>query len=94
MHKMTHQKIKSDKKWGAIPMSAENIKEIKNAIENTDYDRGPSLMNIIEKWEEGNFNSIAQDHNSLWEMQDGTVGRAYGTMTAEEERKFIENNFE
>jgi Family of unknown function (DUF6241) len=93
MHKMTHQKIKSDKKWGAIPMNDKNIKEIKDAIENNDYAKGPSLMRIITKWEEGDFNSIAQDHNSLWEMQGGTVGRAYGTMTPEEEAKFIENNF-
>ena len=36
MHHMTHQKVKSDKKWGAIPMSPENIKEVKSAIEGND----------------------------------------------------------
>jgi hypothetical protein len=93
MHKMTHQKIKSDKKWGSIPMTDKNIKEIKNALESIDYANASTLMGIIEKWENGDFSNVAQDHNSLWKMQGGTIGKAYGTMSAEEERIFIENNF-
>ena len=93
MHKMTHQKIKAEDKWGAIPMTPENIQEIKIALESTDYRNGSALMGIISKWEQGDFNTVARDHNSLWSMQGGTIGKAYGTMTAEEERIFIENNF-
>ena len=51
------------------------------------------LMNIITKWEKEDFSTVAEDHNSLWELQDGTIGKAYGTMTEEEELEFIKNNF-
>ena len=74
-------------------MTPENIQEIKIALESTDYRNGSALMGIISKWEQGDFNTVSQDHNSLWSMQGGTIGKAYGTMTAEEERIFIENNF-
>lgn len=92
MHKMTHQKIIADEKWGAIPMTKENIDNLVKVLENGDYDS--RLLRIAKKWQDGNFNSVADDHNTLWNMQGGTIGRAIRNATEEEEREFIARNFD
>src|SRR5699024_229379 len=34
MHKMTHQKVLADEKWGAIPMTDDTIKQVENIVVN------------------------------------------------------------
>ncbi len=53
MHKMTHQKIKAEEKWGVIPMTAENIEEINTILDSRGFPNG-------------DFSTIAEDHNYLW----------------------------
>ena len=93
MHKMTHQKIRSTDKWGAIEMTPENVQKVKTIIEANDYKFEKELMTIIQNWEQNDFSNAAQHHNLLWKKQDGTIGKAYDNMTPEEEKAFIENNF-
>lgn len=38
MHQMTHQKVRSEEKWGAIPMTQENINEIYVILKNNKTD--------------------------------------------------------
>lgn len=92
MHKMTHQKVIADEKWGAIPMTKENIDNLVKVLENGDYDS--RLLRMAKKWQEGDFNSIVSDHNTLWTMQDGTIGRATRKATEEEEKEFIAEHFD
>lgn len=67
MHLMTHQKILATEKAGAIPMTHDNLKEVrdylellrdKNKIKNDDY---LQLGGIIERWEQGIFDDIDKD---------------------------------
>ncbi len=93
MHQMTHQKIRANEKWGAIPMIQENINVVYDIIESNDFKKKDVLLPIIIRWKDGNFNQVDKDHNAIWKLQGGSIGKAYGIMSAEEERWFIIKNF-
>jgi len=93
MHKMTHQKVKAEDKWGAIPMNPETIEQVYNIVKNSQFQQKNGLLAILEKWKAGNFQQVDTDHNYFWQYQGGTIGKAYGIMTQTEEQTFILNNF-
>ncbi|SEI89523.1 hypothetical protein SAMN04488127_0730 [Bhargavaea ginsengi] len=97
MHQMTHQKIAANQKWGAVPMTTRNIEQLESIVSNSDKIRTPEvqkeLLAIIAKWERGDFNEADNDHNYIWDLQDGTLGKARGLLSKEEELKFIEQWF-
>lgn len=93
MHKMTHQKIEASQKWGAIEMTPERVEELLNILPGSNFEHEETLRTILEKWQDGNFSSIASDHNTLWSLQGGTVGKATGKLSEEEEKQFIEETF-
>ncbi|GEM_PF-1802427 len=98
MHQMTHQKVRSEEKWGAIPMTQENINEIYVILKNNKTDGGikqsiTPLLKIAEHWKDGNFSHIVKEHNYLWDKLGGDIGEAYDVLSDELEREFIQNNF-
>ncbi|MCW1929108.1 DUF6241 domain-containing protein [Bhargavaea beijingensis] len=97
MHQMTHQKIVADEKWGAIPMTTRNIEQIDSIVSNSKKIRSPEVRNqlvqIITKWERGDFSEADKDHNYIWKLQKGTLGKARGLLSKEEELLFIEEWF-
>lgn len=93
LHKMTHQKIKADKKWGAIPLVEETVDDAYELVKNNKTKNHDVLLAIITKWKNKDFSSIDEDHNAIWTIQGGNTGRATGKMKETEEVKFIINNF-
>jgi Family of unknown function (DUF6241) len=93
MHKMTHQKVRSQDKWGAIPMSPKIIDEVYKIVDSSDFQHRDRLLAIAARWREFDFSTIVQDHNFFWADQEGTVGKAHGTLSRAEEVEFIEVNF-
>ncbi len=93
MHKMTHQKVKAEDKWGAIPMSKNTVSQVLEFLKKSQFASKDDLIEIAEKWKNGNFQTVDHDHNYFWNWQGGTVGRAYGVMSTAEEEEFIKNNF-
>jgi hypothetical protein len=37
-------------------------------------------------------NVVGEEHNEIWEMQGGTVGKAYGIASPQEGMAFIQKN--
>ncbi|MED3761338.1 DUF6241 domain-containing protein [Peribacillus frigoritolerans] len=93
MHKMTHQKVRSQDKWGAIPISPKNIEEVYKIVDSSDFQHRDRLLSIAARWRDFDFSTIVQDHNFFWEDIAGTVGKAHGTLSRAEEAEFIEVNF-
>jgi hypothetical protein len=93
MHKMTHQKVKAEDKWGAIPMSEHTVSQVLGFLEKSNFATKEDLIDIAKKWKSGDFQTVDYDHNFFWQWQGGTVGRAYGIMSSAEEEEFIKNNF-
>lgn len=99
MHLMTHQKILATEKAGAIPMTHDNLKEVrdylellrdKNKIKNDDY---LQLGGIIERWEQAIFDEIDKEQDVLLEEMYAAIGFSNGLATRAEEELFILNNF-
>ncbi|WP_433958719.1 DUF6241 domain-containing protein [Cytobacillus horneckiae] len=93
MHQMTHQKVRAEKKEGAIPMSHDTIAQVYQIVVNSDFERKADLLAMLEQWKIGNFSSVDSDHNYFWEYQGGSSGMAYGRLSLAEEEAFIKENF-
>ncbi|WP_282020602.1 DUF6241 domain-containing protein [Planomicrobium okeanokoites] len=95
LHQMTHQKITADKKRGAVEMSEENIGNMLKIVkENYDhYKQSDFYEKTLLSWQEGDFSNAVSVHNTIWNWHNGTVGRATGLMSAEQEAEYVEKNF-
>lgn len=94
IHGMSHQKIKADRKWGFYQINEERIDWLLEGLEKADPNNLESYQTyktILERWKANDFSRVDADHNVIWEMQNGTIGRATGIMSAEEEQRYIES---
>jgi len=92
IHHMTHQKVAAEKKWGALLITEERVKRLYEvAVANEgEYDYGSTYIQILERWVEGDFSKAVHDHNTIWKLQGGNVGEATGLLSAEQEKKYID----
>ncbi|PFO02614.1 hypothetical protein COJ85_15625 [Bacillus sp. AFS076308] len=95
IHKMSHQKVESSKKWGAIPLTPGRVNQLLKVVQKNEenYVNSSVYLDILERWSKGDFSSVDKDHNKIWYLQGGTVGKAVGILSAEDEKKYIEANF-
>jgi hypothetical protein len=91
MNEMCHQKVVANDKWGAVEMNKENIHKLQKAAKSEIGNE--EVIEILNKWDQGDFSDIVSDHNEILGIQGGTIGEATGVMTEQEEKDFIENNF-
>lgn len=95
IHKMSHQKVEADEKWGAIRITEDRLKALSDQIEVekdnlANYDL---FRSIVDSWMDGDFSRVDEQHNDVWNMQGGTIGKATGILTKQEENEFIDQNF-
>lgn len=95
LHQMTHQKISAGKKKGAVEMTQENIDGLLLIVQANKhlYEHGPFYEDALTEWQQGDFSNSVTVHNTIWDWHKGTVGRATGLMSAEEEQEFVERHF-
>ena len=93
IHTMSHQKVKADQKWGAILLTHERVGILINVVkENEDRWEHPELyLDILNRWYTGDFSQADEDHNAIWELQGGSVGKATGLLNSWEEKEFIQS---
>ncbi|WP_214837126.1 DUF6241 domain-containing protein [Exiguobacterium sp. s36] len=99
MHLMTHQKISARAKWGAIPMTPQNIQQSaeylnllksKFKIEDDIY---AELNIMLENWSQGDFSKADTEQDRLLHFHQANRGFSNGLATENEEELFILNNF-
>jgi hypothetical protein len=95
IHHMSHQKVEADKKWGVLPLSEERVDRLLEVVQHNrnEYKHGSLYEEILLKWQNKNFTAVDDDHNAIWELQDGSIGRATGILSPKEEQAFIKENF-
>lgn len=98
IHAMSHQKIKSEdgKKWSHLQITPERINRLIEIVEHNkeEYQHANLYLDILYSWKEGNFNSAVSDHNKIWKLKDGNVGKATRLLSDEEEELYIKQYFE
>ena len=93
LHQMSHQKVRAEKKWGFIPLTRERVDRLIEVINANQYEHEDVYLDILKAWKESNFSYIDGNHNAIWVLQDGNVGKATGILTLEEEIKYIEQHY-
>lgn len=93
MHQMTHQKVRAERKIGAIPMVEDTVNQVYDIVNKSNFANKEKLLEIAENWKKGLFGNIDSIHNFLWEQQEGQVGKAYGVLSTAEEKEFVKENF-
>ena len=93
IHSMSHQKVKADHKWGKIIITQERIALLINAVEENkaSWENSKLYLDILNRWHEGDFSKADEDHNVIWELQGGNIGRAEGLLNAIEEQKYLDS---
>lgn len=94
IHAMSHQKVVAEDKWGFLPMTQERIARLLEVVNASNFEHKALYKDILMRWAEGDFSQAHHEHNSIWELQGGTIGKATGILSAEEEKAFIEEHFD
>jgi hypothetical protein len=90
MHEMTHQKVKADTKWGYTPMTEEQIDRMLAILDQNDFQHEKFYREALTAWKNGDFSNAVKVHNKIWKWQGGNIGKAYGLLSPEEEKEYIE----
>ncbi|MDS9471613.1 DUF6241 domain-containing protein [Sporosarcina pasteurii] len=95
IHDMSHQKVLADQKWGFLPLTQERVLRLIEVVElnQNNYIHADVYLSILKRWEKNDFSQVDSDHNAIWNLQNGTIGKAYGIMSVEEEREYIKKHF-
>ncbi|ASK60990.1 hypothetical protein CFK37_01565 [Virgibacillus phasianinus] len=92
IHGMSHQKVQASKKWGFYEIHSSRIEWLLAGLAEVDLDHEDIYRDILGKWQKGNFSNVDDDHNTIWMLQDGTVGKATGVLSTEEEQAYLNAN--
>jgi hypothetical protein len=94
LHDMTHQKVRSEEKWGFVQMTEVNFLAVKEVLQkNPAFNQNIDFLAILTDWLNNDFSNIVAEHNEIWEMKNGTVGKAYGILSPSEEQALIKEQF-
>jgi hypothetical protein len=91
LHKMAHQKVYAEEKWGYIAITPQRIDSLIAMIEErkNELEQENLYLEILKRWQKNDFSQAVNDHNRIWEMQNGNIGPAIKLLTPEEELQYI-----
>ncbi|WP_182200843.1 DUF6241 domain-containing protein [Paraliobacillus salinarum] len=90
IHQMSHQKVEAEEKWGFYLITAERIKWLLDGLNKVDLgEKETTYQSILERWNNNDYSRVDKDHNAIWRMQGGTIGRATDILSESEEEAFI-----
>jgi hypothetical protein len=95
IHGMSHQKVQATDKWYNVQLTEASVQALSDQVdahkdELAYYD---TYREILDKWLAGNFKTADDDHNTVWELQGGNIGKATGTLSKAEEAEFVKEQF-
>ena len=91
IHAMSHQKVQAKEKWSYFNITDQRIDFLLSQLEINQYENEATYKEILTSWKEGDFSDAVSDHNKIWRMQDGTVGKASGLLSPDAEEAYISN---
>jgi hypothetical protein len=90
IHAMSHQKVQAKEKWSFFKITDERIDFLLNQLEVNIYKHDRLYREILTSWKEGDFSDAADQHNTVWELQDGSIGEASGVLSPEAEEAYLQ----
>jgi hypothetical protein len=89
IHAMSHQKVAAKEKWSFFEITDERIDYLLNQLEINKYKHEGTYEDILTSWKEGDFSDAVSDHNKVWRIQEGTIGKATGLLSSKEEEAYV-----
>lgn len=62
--------------WGKEKITKDKITGLISAINNCTSSHKEELIAILNKWNGGDFSTAVEDHNKVWKLLGGTIGKA------------------
>jgi Family of unknown function (DUF6241) len=90
MHGMSHQKVIAEEKWIYYEITNDRIQFLLHVVKNGNYENSDDYVDILNRWAKEDFSDADKDHNRIWDLQGGTVGKATGVMSPKEEQEYLE----
>ncbi|MDQ0206553.1 DUF6241 domain-containing protein [Alkalicoccobacillus murimartini] len=96
IHHMSHGLVQAEQKWGKIEITEDRVERLLWVAEQQQdtYDRGELYIEMLGRWNENDFSNAVADHNKIWDIQDGTIGKANRLLTEAEIEEYTKQNFE
>ncbi|WP_203288716.1 DUF6241 domain-containing protein [Metabacillus sp. cB07] len=96
LHGMSHQKVEAKDKWIHFEITEERILYLMKQIESnrSAFGHADLYLDILSRWLEGDYSKADRDHNAVWNLQGGTIGKATGVLSEAEEAQYLEENKE
>ncbi|CAM4281688.1 Host cell surface-exposed lipoprotein [Lacicoccus alkaliphilus] len=95
MHRMSHQKVRAEDKWGHLKITEDRIEEVISLLEQYNVADRTFYHEAMLDWRDGDFSNAVEVHNRIAQPDNGTVqGQAYGLLSKQEEADYIERHFE
>lgn len=92
IHHMSHQKVKASKKWTFVEMHPDRVEWLLEGLDMNDLKHEAVYRDILSRWKKEDFSSADEDHNKVWILLDGNVGKANGILSPAEEAAYIQKN--
>ncbi|MGG1630912.1 DUF6241 domain-containing protein [Rossellomorea sp. NRS-1567] len=89
IHAMSHQKVAAKEKWSFFEITDERIDYLLNQLEINQYKHEGTYKDILTSWKEGDFSGAVSDHNKVWRIQEGTIGKATSLLSPKEEEVYL-----
>ncbi len=97
VHRMSHQKVRAEKKWGHLKITEKRLDEVIDLLEQYDVKDRTFLHKEMLEWKNGDFSNSVKVHNILTQpdIPHAVVeGKAYGLLSKKEEQTYIQNHFD
>ena len=92
IHWMSHQKVVANQKWGHdILITQERVGILIDVVGKNDFPHS-NILDILNCWYIGDFSQADKDHNAIWKIQNGNIGKARGLLNAVEQLNYLEKN--
>ncbi|HLU21033.1 MAG TPA: DUF6241 domain-containing protein [Bacillaceae bacterium] len=75
-------------------MTPERINWLLASLDKAKLEHEELYREILIRWNNGDFSRVDKDHNAIWDLENGSIGRATGLLTPEEEAPYIESSEE
>lgn len=78
VHQMANTLIvaEDNQVWGQEEITKEKIDELISDLNNSGLKYKGQVITILSRWKSGDFSQIISDHNYVWNLLDGSVGKA------------------
>lgn len=94
IHGMSHEKVKASEKWVFYKITPQRLQYLIDVVKAYPYAHKALYLSILNRWKKGDFSHAVEDHNAIWRLENGTVGKAERLLTpAEEKTELASKNY-